>query len=68
MRNKNPTKPTIEFRQHACSLDAVELRHWVDLLFAIVGLAQNKKDQASPMAQHHRYAEREGNKYPKNRF
>jgi hypothetical protein len=37
-----PIEPTIEFRQHACSLDAGEVQHWVDLLFAIVRVRLHK--------------------------
>ena len=62
------TKPTIEFRQHACSLSADELQHWVDLLFAIFRVAEDKaqfgcdipkypKDQSGAC---------EGSKYPIN--
>jgi DNA-binding ferritin-like protein len=42
-----PIKPTIEFRQHACSLDAGEVQYWVDLLFTIVRVAKAKVMQTT---------------------
>ena len=72
-RSKKPSKPTIEFRQYACSLDAVEIQHWVDLLFAIVRAAEAKAIQttkvqsAEPVDGDTGYADRECSKYRKNR-
>src|SRR2546423_14883763 len=47
-----PIKPTIEFRQHACSLDAEEIQHWFDLLFAIVRVAEVKVAQVMKSGGH----------------
>ena len=39
--NGKPTKKaTIEFRQHSCTLDATEIKHWVKFLFAIMHMAE----------------------------
>jgi hypothetical protein len=63
------TKPTIEFRQHACSLDAEEIQHCVDLLFAIIRVAEAKVAQVAksgsrePVDRKGNFAEREGSKY-----
>ena len=63
-----PIKPTIQCRLHACCLDSDELRHWIDLLFAIIRVAEakaqqmtkfNSQDAVDPDAT---FAEREGNK------
>jgi hypothetical protein len=65
-----PIKPTIEFRQHACTLDVEVVRHWVTLLEAIVKVAAKKAAQST---QHNNltaldptrsFAEREASKYP----
>ena len=64
-----PIKPTIEYRQHACSLDSDELRHWVDLLFAMMRVAETKAEQTTKFNSHDvvdaaaSFAEREGSKY-----
>ena len=64
---ERPIKPTLEFRQHACSLDTDEMLHWVDLLFAIIGAAERKKTQAQRWDGKEltkiRYATDEGSKY-----
>lgn len=36
---------TVEFRQHGCTLDADEIKHWVKFLFALVDLAQRRAYQ-----------------------
>lgn len=65
-----PIKPTIEFRQHACTLDVKVLQHWVKLLEAIVRTAERKATQMTqynssrPLDQSQSFAEREGSKYP----
>jgi hypothetical protein len=64
-----PIKPTVEFRQHACTTDVGAIRHWVTLLEAIVRVAERK---AASTKQHSgilldatsTYAEREASKYP----
>ena len=71
-RSRTPSKPTIEFRQQACSLDAIEIQHWVDLLLAIVRAAeakaiQNTKFQTAEPVDDAQYADRECSKYRKNR-
>jgi hypothetical protein len=64
-----PIKPTIEFRQHACSLDAEETQHWVDLLFTIARVAEAKVAQVTKSGSHDtvdrkgNFAEREESKY-----
>ena len=45
-------KLIIEFRQHACCLDAEEIQHWFDLLFAIVRVAEAKVAQAMKSGGH----------------
>lgn len=39
--------PTIEFRQHGCTLDADEVEHWVKFLFALVSYAERKARQTT---------------------
>ncbi|KIW50697.1 hypothetical protein PV05_09485 [Exophiala xenobiotica] len=64
-----PIKPTLEFRQHACTTDVNVIRHWVTLLEAIARTAERK---AASTKQHsgilldatRTYAEREASKYP----
>jgi hypothetical protein len=64
-----PIKPTIEFRQHACSLDADEMQHWVNLLFAIMRVAEARAAQTTKFRSRDAvdekasFAEREGSKY-----
>ena len=59
-----PIKPTVEFRQHACTLDPVVLEHWVTLLEAIVRKAEGMASEKTPEAMMEReYAEREASKY-----
>jgi hypothetical protein len=64
-----PIKPTIEFRQHACSLDADEMQHWVNLLFAIMRVAEARVAQTTKFRSRDAvdekasFAEREGSKY-----
>jgi hypothetical protein len=63
-----PVKPTIEFRQHACSLDSDEMQHWIDLLFAIMRVAEAKavqmtKFNGDPLDRNTSFADREGSKY-----
>ena len=68
MSNK-PVKPTIEFRQHACSMDRNELRHWVDLLSAAMRVAEARAEQMTKFDSEgavdpdSTFAEREGSKY-----
>jgi len=38
---------TIEFRQHGCTLDADEVKHWVKFLFALVRLAEKRAQQTT---------------------
>ncbi|EXJ96200.1 hypothetical protein A1O1_01326 [Capronia coronata CBS 617.96] len=65
-----PIKPTIEFRQHACTLDSEVVRHWVPLLEAIVNTAERKAAQttqfnnSTPLDATRTFAEREASKYP----
>lgn len=61
-------KPTIEFRQHASSLSAEEMKHWMDLLFAIFEAAEVKSKQkatldGSPLDTEASFAAQEGSKY-----
>ena len=67
-RNKKswkPIKPTVEFRQHACTLDPVVLEHWVTLLEAIVRKAEEKaSERVSDFMMQKEFAEREATKYP----
>lgn len=47
-REKSATpkaKPTIEFRQHGCTLDADEVKHWVKFLFALIAYAERRAAQ-----------------------
>ncbi|KIW26470.1 uncharacterized protein PV07_09563 [Cladophialophora immunda] len=65
-------KPTVEFRQHACTLDAGELNRWVTLLERIVRVAEEnaqatmQSDPTQPTDPELRssFADREGSKYP----
>ena len=64
------SKCTIEFRQHACCVDEVELKHWVDLLFAMILKARERAGQETrfgggPLRDATSYAEREASKYLK---
>ncbi len=65
---RKPTKPTIEFRRHACSLSADKLRHWVDLLFAIFRVAEEKAqfDGGPSVYPKDESGACEGSKYPIN--
>ncbi|KAJ9622112.1 hypothetical protein H2204_011693 [Knufia peltigerae] len=62
-------KPTVEFRQHACTTDTDVIQHWVILLEAIV----RKAEEFAAITTHHStnstnpahtYAEQEAGKYP----
>ncbi|KIW12301.1 hypothetical protein PV08_09578 [Exophiala spinifera] len=63
-----PIKPTVEFRQHACTTDIGVIQHWVDLLEAIVRKAE---ESAATTTNHSReatnttrtFAERAASKY-----
>ncbi|KAK4936859.1 hypothetical protein LTR10_022381 [Elasticomyces elasticus] len=57
-----PIKPTVEFRQHACTTDVVVIKHWVTLIEAIVRMAESKA--TSTMQANGTFAEREASKYP----
>ncbi len=58
-------KPTVEFRQHACALDADVLKHWVTLLEAIVRKAEdNASKAASEEMMERTYSEQEASKCP----
>ncbi|KAI1619430.1 hypothetical protein EDD37DRAFT_217138 [Exophiala viscosa] len=57
-----PIKPTVEFRQHACTTDILVIKHWVTLLEAIVRMAESKA--TSTMRGNGTFAEREAGKYP----
>ncbi|OAP55126.1 hypothetical protein AYL99_10826 [Fonsecaea erecta] len=67
-------KPTVEFRQHACTLDAPELSRWVTLLERIVRVAEKNaygttdRHPPNPIGgdQRSSFAEKEGNKYSLN--
>lgn len=65
-----PIKPTIEFRQHACTQDVEAIQHWVNLLEALVRAAETKAAQttqfngSSPLETTRPFAEREASKYP----
>lgn len=66
-KNK-PAKPTIEFRQHACSLDPDEMQHWVDLIFAVMRVLEAKAMQTTKfsgdlLGRNTSFADREGRKY-----
>ncbi|KAG9783865.1 hypothetical protein KCU88_g2899, partial [Aureobasidium melanogenum] len=64
-----PIKPTIEFRQHACTTDVDAVRHWVVLLEAIVRAAERKAAQTTEgntsisIDASRSFAERETSKY-----
>jgi hypothetical protein len=63
-------KPTLEFRQHPCTIDADEIKHWVLLLQAVMKVAgdmvvtDTRYGTNEPLDQSRTYAEREGSKYP----
>ncbi|KAJ9606492.1 hypothetical protein H2200_009453 [Cladophialophora chaetospira] len=60
-----PIKPTVEFRQHACILDPIELEHWVVLLEAIMHEAEHNATKAiSAEMRGKAYSEREASKCP----
>ncbi|KIX94032.1 uncharacterized protein Z520_10369 [Fonsecaea multimorphosa CBS 102226] len=67
-------KPTVEFRQHACTLDADVLNRWVTLLERIVRVAETNaqrtmlSDPTNPTEgpMESSFAEMQGNKYPSN--
>ena len=65
-------KPTLEFRQHPCTTDANEIKHWVLLLQAVMVLARKmvlqdtKYGASEPLDQNRTSAEREASKYPNN--
>ena len=67
--SNKPVKPTIEFRQHACSMDPNEIQHWVDLLFAVMRVAEARSEQMTKFSSQgavdpdSTFAEREGSKY-----
>ena len=44
-RDLSVHKPTIEFRQRACTLDAAEVKYWVRFLVTLVNLAYAKAVQ-----------------------
>ncbi|KIW72105.1 hypothetical protein PV04_00325 [Phialophora macrospora] len=57
-------KPTIEFRQHACTTDPAVLEHWVTLLEAIVRKADdNASTEVAEAMMEKTYSEREVSKY-----
>ena len=61
--NWKSLKPTVEFRQHACSLDAAAVGHWVTLL---EGNVRKAEDNAACVVEDDggwTYAEREVGKY-----
>lgn len=63
-------KPTLEFRQHPCTTDAAEIKHWVLLLQAVMALARKmvladtKYGLSQALDEDGKFAEREGSKYP----
>jgi hypothetical protein len=60
-----PIKPTVEFRQHACTTDPAVLKHWVTLLEAIVRKAEDNASTDVPEDMVEKsYAEQEVSKYP----
>ena len=65
-------KPTLEFRQHPCSIDAGIIKHWILLLEAVMRLAaqlvqqQTRYASSLPLDTAMSYAERDASKYPNN--
>lgn len=55
---------TIEFRQHGCTLDADEIKHWVKFLFALVDLAERRALQTTGcLGRPLRFFSKESDKY-----